>query len=75
MKGHRSAEPAGYVILGSDIGGVGENFLCQIIFHQFPEIEKGRFIADPASLLHVMGDNDYGVLLFQFVYQLFDLGC
>ncbi len=42
--------------------------------HQLAQQEEGRLIADTRGLLHVVGDDDDGVILFQLRGQLLDLG-
>ena len=67
------SEPSRNIVLRLFFARVGENFVGTVELNQFSEIEKGRLVADACRLLHVVGDDDYCVLAFQFVYKLFHL--
>lgn len=54
--------------------GVANHTLRRAHLHQLAQQEKCRLIADTRSLLHVVGDHDDGVILFQLRGQLLDLG-
>src|SRR5690606_20347358 len=42
------------------------------LFDEIAQMEEGSLLADARRLLHRMGDDDDGVVLAQFVDQLFD---
>ena len=67
------SEPSGDVVFGLVLGGVGEDLLCFVELDQLPQVEERGHVGDSGGLLHVVGDDDHGVLLFQFVDQLLDL--
>ena len=61
------AETAGYVILSTAITGARKDFLRLIEFNQlsgaaFISIEKCGKVRDAPRLLHVVGDDDDGVV-------------
>src|SRR5438270_1738056 len=70
----RSTEAAGDVFLGLALGRVGEDFGGGVDFDEAAEIKEGGTIGAAAGLLHVVSDDDDGVLLFQLPDQLFDFG-
>src|SRR5210317_2397681 len=67
-----STKPSGDVILGLGIVWVGENLIGGTELDNLPFVEKGRVVRDAGSLLHIVGDDDDGVMLFQGVNQLFN---
>ena len=42
-------------------------------FHQLTQQEEGSAVADTGRLLHVVGDDDHGVVLFQLAHELLHL--
>lgn len=72
------AEAPGDVVLGGLLVRVGEDFLGAGDLYQPPrlshrfQVEECRLITHPGSLLHVMGDDDDGVLLLELADQVFD---
>src|SRR3990167_3003051 len=52
---------------------VGEQGVGVTELDQLAHVHEGGVIRDPRRLLHVVGDDDDGVLGFQFVDQFFDL--
>src|SRR5947209_9275917 len=69
-----SAEPSRDVIFGHLFFRVHENRIRLRVFDDAAEHEEGGAVADAGGLLHVVGDDDDGVVVFQLVDQLFDLG-
>src|ERR1043165_3519264 len=62
------------VILGLLLRGASEELGRGVEFDQLAQIEKGRVIGHSRGLLHVEGDDDYGVVLLELQNQVFDLG-
>src|SRR5213594_744053 len=69
-----SSEATGDVSLRARIAGRGEELRRRAAFDQVSVEQEGGEIADARGLLHVVGDDDDGVVLLQFEHQLFDLG-
>src|ERR1700754_17666 len=67
----RLTEPTRDIILGAIVFRIGEHDLCFIIFNQLAQIEEGRFIANPGSLLHVVRHDDQGIIDLQLMEELF----
>ena len=53
---------------------IREDLAGRIELDQLAQIEKCRVVRDAGSLLHIMGDDNDGELLFQFDNQVLDLG-
>src|SRR5438270_2908096 len=70
----RSTEAAGDIFLRLALGGIGKDFGGGVDFDEAAEIKEGGTIGASAGLLHVVSDDDDGVLLFQLPDQLFDFG-
>src|ERR1019366_4228034 len=68
-----STEPAGHIIFRLFLRWTGENFWCRVEFHQFAQVKKRGEIRHTRGLLHVVGDDDDRVILFQFQDQILDL--
>ena len=62
---HESTKATGDIILSLFILGIGENLRRFIILNQVAQQEEGRFITDARCLLHIMGDDDDGVVFLQ----------
>jgi len=69
-----SAEPAGDIVLGQPVPGVGEDPLGRADLDQVAEVEVGGALRYPRGLLHGMGDDDDRVLQPQFIDQVLDPG-
>src|ERR1700676_5307139 len=69
----RLAEASGNIILRSFLAWVREDFRSRSKFNQSAEIKEGGMIGDAPGLLHVMRDNDDGVLAFELVNQFLHL--
>src|SRR6185312_539636 len=69
----RSAETAGDVVLRALFARRGENLLGLVELDQFAEIHEGGLLGDAGGLLHVVSDDDDGVVGLQFVDQFLDL--
>ena len=67
-------KPAGNVILGQLVAGGGEDLGRVANFDQLPEVEIGGALGDAGGLLHGVGDDGDGILLFELVDQVFDDG-
>src|SRR5262249_35816290 len=70
FRDHALAEAAGDVVLGTAVARRGEHFARQIELHQLAQIHEGGEIGHPRRLLHVVGHDDDGVVLFELVDQL-----
>src|SRR6266545_4356374 len=66
------AEPAGDVVLGLLLVGIGEQLASRTELHQFAQEHEARVVGHPGGLLHVVGDNDNGVARLQLEHQLLD---
>src|ERR1035438_736760 len=55
-------------------GGVLEDHIRLIVLDQTAHEEEAREIGHTRCLLHVVGDDDHGALIFQPKHELFDLG-
>src|SRR5450631_537374 len=66
------AELSGDIVFRAAFLRVGENLLGGAHFHQLPHVKKGGVVRHPSSLLHAVGDDDDGVVLFQLVDELLD---
>src|ERR1051325_4335899 len=62
------------VILRLLLRGASEELRRGVEFDQLAQIEKGGVIGHSRGLLHVVGDDDYGVVLLELQNQVFDLG-
>ena len=67
-----STKPAGDVILGLAIAGVGEQVGGGAGFNQAALAEKRGEVRDAGRLLHVVGHHDDSVVGAQFIDQGFD---
>src|SRR5580700_5569828 len=70
----RSAEASRDIVLRTLIVRRSEHFAGRVEFDQLAEIHEGGELRDARRLLHVVGDDHDGVVVGQFVDQLFDLG-
>lgn len=70
---NQSTEAPGNIILCTGIFGVGENNGGSVVLDQFTQVKKRGLIADSSGLLHVMGDDNDGVFIFQGIDQVLDL--
>src|SRR5665648_547789 len=78
----RLAEAAGDVVFGPLVFGPGENQPRFTMLHQDSPaagsllvhlgVEEGGALRNPRGLLHVVGDDDDGVLLLQLLHQILD---
>src|SRR5476651_2409112 len=68
----RSTETAGDVVLRAAVRWIGEHVAGRICFDQFAEIHECGEIGDARGLLHVVRDNDDGVVVLEFGNQLFN---
>src|SRR5207248_7640989 len=66
------SKPARDVVFGSFVAGLRKNRFCFIEFHEPAHYEKSRAFRNPRCLLHVVRDDDYRVLLFELVDQVYD---
>ena len=67
-------EPAGDILLGALVVGRGENLFRRAEFHQLAQIHEGGVVGRARGLLHIVGHDDDGVIVGQFVDQFLDLG-
>jgi|GEM_PF-4497968 len=70
---NRLTKLAGNVILSGFLLRCGEDKIGVTKFDQFSQIHIGRIVGNPRGLLHIVGDNDDGVIFFQFEDQVFDM--
>ena len=68
-----SSETSRNVILSGFFARVCKNLLRIVIFHHRTHVEESGFVTDPCCLLHIMGYNNNGIFLLQFVNQFFHL--
>ena len=54
---------------------MGKDLLGFIEFDNLPQIHKGGIIGDPGRLLHIVGDDDDGHILFELHDKFFNLRC
>src|SRR5687767_2385922 len=69
----QSSEAAGYVRLGFLAVGVEEQRVSRPILHELADVHERGVVADAGGLLHVVGDDDDGVVAAELVDQLLDL--
>jgi hypothetical protein len=55
-------ESSGDVVFCEFILRIREDSGGEIVFNQFPQIEKGTVVRDPGSLLHIVGNNEDTVI-------------
>src|SRR6476646_7362664 len=73
-----SAEPAGHVVLGQLLFGIGEDLDGVALLHYIAgvilgHVEEDRLVRRPCGLLHVVGHDDDRVALLDLRHQLLDL--
>ncbi len=68
-----STETSANIIFGLFLGGISKYFLGRIDLDQPAHVEESGDVGTPARLLHVVGDDDDGVVLLQLVDELLDL--
>src|SRR5574343_668504 len=68
-----SAEAAGDVVLGVLLLGLHEQVTRGPELDQVAQVHVGGVIGHAGGLLHVVGDDDHGVVVTQLVDQLLDL--
>src|SRR5213592_952132 len=66
----RSTKSPGDVIFGASLSRIAENFRGRPEFNQASEIKESGVIRNAACLLHVVRDDDDGVVRFELVNQL-----
>jgi len=69
------SEASGDVVLRGLFGGVGEDFFGGVELDEFAEVEEGGLVADARGLLHVVCDDDDGVVFFDFVDEFLYFEC
>src|ERR1051325_2662414 len=69
-----SAETAGDIVFRLPFLRRCEQLSGLAAFDELAEIKESRKVGDARGLLHVMGDDDYGDLLFELMNEFFDLG-
>src|SRR5688500_18494021 len=77
-----STEPPRHVVLGALVGRVGEDLLGAVVLDEDPRTgvarlvhlggEEGATVRYPSGLLHVVGDDDDGVLLLELGHEILD---
>src|SRR6185312_1756139 len=60
-----SAEPAGDVVLGLLLRGLGEDLLGDVELDQLAQVHEGGTVGDARGLLHVVGDHHDGVVVLE----------
>ena len=70
--GEVSTKPTRYIVLSLFFFWVEEYFLGVVKFDEFTQHEKPCFVAYAGSLLHVVRNDHYGVIIFQLENQFFD---
>ena len=71
-----SPEATGDVVLRGFLLRVVEDAFRRADLHQMSrfslgfQVEEGRLVGDPRRLLHVVGDDDDGVVLLEFVDEI-----
>src|ERR1700683_161433 len=68
-----STETAADVIFGLFLSGIGKECFRGVHFNQAPHVKESGDIGATARLLHVMGDDDNGVVLLQLVNEFLNL--
>src|SRR5262245_57046253 len=68
-----SPEPSGDVVLRAPVPWVVEDHLGGAFFHQITKMEEGGALRYARGLLHVVGDDDNGVVALELVDQLLDM--
>ena len=61
-----------YILSGGFYLGMVENIVGGIVLDELSKVHKGDFVGYSLGLLHVMRNNDDGILRFQFKDQVFD---
>src|SRR5215469_10883024 len=69
------SEPAGDVIFGLLIRGLGEDLFRLVEFDQLAQQEEAGEFRDACRLLHIVRHDYDGIPLFELKDQLFDLSC
>src|SRR5690606_16843202 len=67
-----SPEAAGDVVLGLLLRGIGEDRLRGAVLDQIAQVHEGGEVGHARGLLHVVGDDDDGVVALELLDQLFD---
>src|SRR5690606_11247050 len=67
-----SAEAPGDVVLGLPLRGIGEDRLGGVVLDQVAQVHEGGVVGHTRGLLHVVGDDDDGVVELEFLDQLLD---
>jgi hypothetical protein len=62
----------GDVILRPGVLGPGEDVARGAYFDEFPQVHEAGEVRGPGRLLHVVGDDDDGVVELEFLHELFD---
>src|ERR1043165_1471127 len=60
-----SPAPAGDVVLGLLLAGIGEDLQGAVELDQLAEVEEGGLVAGAGRLLHVVGDHHHGEVFLQ----------
>lgn len=68
------AESAADVVFREWVGGVAEEFEGIGEFDEFAEVEEGGVVGDAGGLLHVVGNDDEGVLFLEGPDEVLDFG-
>src|SRR5437870_4211289 len=68
----QSTEPSRDVVFRLFLRRAGENSASGVEFNQLAEIKERGEIGDARGLLHVVGNDDNGVILLQFQNQVLD---
>ena len=63
------------IILGLFLNRIREDLLGSADFDQPSHAKEGRLFTDSRGLLHVVGHNDDGVILFELKNQIFNACC
>src|SRR3974390_1681393 len=69
-----SSKASRYVILGTPVARRGEDPACTIELDELAQIHEGGEHRDTRGLLHIVSDDNDGVILLELVDELFDLG-
>lgn len=74
VSANSSTKAAGDVVFSELVRRVGKDAAGVPHFHQVTQMKIGGSLGNPGSLLHVVGNNDDGVVLPEFTDQIFHRG-
>src|SRR6266568_6924210 len=69
----RSTEASGHIIFGLFLRRVGKDFFRRVELNQLAQKKESCKIGNARGLLHIVGDNDDGVILLQLKDQILNL--